>query len=112
MELVLRWVGIVVLFLIAFVLLFSLIVAVDRMITYPTLFSGVVTNKCYYDGHPYSSSWTFGSFSFTKRYKPDPYYYIVVMKGEKQDFWKVTEEEWDQITIGQTISRSFFSSTD
>ena len=109
MQLILKW-GVVILMTLA-ILVAGLILCgkIERLISDPPLYSGTVRTKCYYDGHPYKSITRIGSLTFTKRYQYDPYFYVEVVNGDHSDFWKVSEEEWERLSVGQRISRSFFS---
>ena len=97
--------GLVTVFALAFVLVFTAYIKIDSMISHQHINHGVVTKKCYEDGHYWYSSYVFGEYSITKRNGGEAYFYIAVTDGDKQDFWKVSEEEWDALSIGDCVHR-------
>lgn len=92
-------------FVLAFVLIFTVYVKIDSAISHQHINRGVVTNKCYDDGHYWYSSYVFGDYSITKRNGGEAYFYIAVSDGDTQDFWKVSADEWDSLSIGDYVHR-------
>lgn len=104
----LKLVGGTVAFIIAVLLSLILITSVMRFVESPPLLYGVVTNKSFYDGHPYTDTFTIGPYSFAKTYGDGkPHYEIEVTdRNGHTDWWEAPEAVWREIEIGTEIRKS------
>lgn len=104
----LKLVGGTVAFIIAVLLSLILITSVLRFIESPPLLYGVITNKSFYDGHPYTDTFTIGPYSFAKTYGDGkPHYEIEVTdRNGHTDWWEAPEAVWREIEIGTEIRKS------
>ena len=95
-------------FIIAVLLSLILITSVLRYIESPPLLYGVITNKSFYDGHPYTDTITIGPYSFTKTYGDGKPHYEIEVTGRDghTDWWEVPEDVWREIEIGTEIRKS------
>lgn len=104
----LKLVGGTVAFIIAVLLSLILITSALRFVESPPLLYGVVTNKSFYDGHPYTDTFTIGPYSFAKTYGDGkPHYEIEVTdRNGHTDWWEAPEAVWREIEIGTEIRKS------
>lgn len=107
-DAVLKLLGGTVAFVIAVALSLILITSALRFVESPPLLCGVVTNKSFYDGHPYTDTFTIGPYSFTKTYGDGkPHYEIEVTdRNGHTDWWEAPEAVWREIEIGTEIRKS------
>lgn len=80
--------------------------AVYRAIRYPQLQTGVVTNKYYNTSDGWDSTWTFGSYSFTRHHGPSEGYMITVASGDHTNYWMIDEQAWKKLKVGDTVRRA------
>ena len=78
---------------------------IEYALANPSLNSGIVTSKTYYDGHENSVMWTFGDYTISKKVSGESCYYIGVSDGEHEDFWIVNEDEWINLNVGEFVKR-------
>ncbi|MBR6861211.1 MAG: hypothetical protein IKM73_07820 [Acidaminococcaceae bacterium] len=104
----LKLVGGTVAFIIAVLLSLIFITSVLRFIESPPLLYGVITNKSFYDGHPYTDTFTIGPYSFTKMYGDGKPHYEIEVTGRDghTDWWEVPEGIWREAEIGTEIRKS------
>ncbi len=104
-RLAVYYLGWVTLYLLLFVSIFALYIKIDSALTHTQLDRGYVVRKCYDDGHYWYSSYVFGDYSITKRHGGEAYFYIEVRDGSKSDYWHVSLEEYDALSVGDYIMR-------
>ena len=78
---------------------------IDQHINHQELRRGYVISKSHDDGHYWYSSWEIGDYSITKRHGGQAYYFVEVQDGDEIDFWRVSQERWDALKIGDYILR-------
>lgn len=98
-------IGCVTVFVLAVVALMFGFDVIDQHLHHQSLRHGYVVSKNHDDGSYWYSSWEIGDYSITKRHGGEPYYYIEVVDGEKVDYWKVSQERWEELEIGDYIGR-------
>ena len=98
-------IGCVTVFVLAVVALMFGFNMIDQHLHHQNLRQGYVVSKNHDDGHYWYSSWVVGDYSITKRHGGEPYFYIEVRDGEAVDYWKVSQECWEELEIGDFIGR-------
>ena len=79
--------------------------SIERALTEKHVNAGVITNKAYNNGDVYESRWTFGDYTLSKKCGGQSYFYVTVSDGVYEDFWTVTQDEWQKLKIGDYVSR-------
>ena len=102
-------VGCMTLALITLVVMMSIYTKIDSALTQNRsmrhISQGYVEKKCYNNTDFWYSTWTIGKYSITKRNGGSEEYYIKVVDGENTDFWTVSEEEWNLLSVGDYVKK-------
>ena len=82
----------------------AIVIGFDR-IEIHKLNYGYVTDKYMDDGHYWYSTISYGNYSITRRRGGEEKYYITVEYEGETDYWTISEEEWNELSVGDYIRR-------
>ncbi len=82
---------------------------IAQAIEHPSLNQGIVVERFYDDGHVWYVDTTIGQYTIREKHGGRERFLIDVANSNgKTDTWEISERDWDNVQIGQAVTKDQF----